>query len=391
MGKRVFLLVIDGFGVGESPDADRFGDKGSNTFLNLYNVRKMNIPFLSKVGIKNIDGIGLNIAEKDLIGAYGKLQEKSNGKDTTTGHFEMMGIITKYPMPTYPNGFPKEIVSELEKAWGVGILGNIAISGTEVIKVLGDEHMKTKKPIVYTSADSVLQIATHTDVYSIDELYKMCEQARKIMHGKNAVGRIIARPFKTDENGNFVRINEGRKDFSLSPEKPNTMSKLLKIGKDVIAVGKIDDIFNHESVTETYSNHTNKDALQVTEKLLDKDFDGLAFVNLVDTDMVYGHRNDIEGYAKAIEQIDEFLAKTYYKLKNGDIVIITGDHGCDPTTPSTDHSREYTPCLIYSKMLEKSVNLGTMLGFDEIGKFIEKLFGLNEDSVIYNKIFSKGE
>ena len=211
------------------------------------------------------------------------------------------------------------------------------------------------------------------------------------MHGKNAVGRIIARPFKTDENGNFVRINEGRKDFSLSPEKPNTMSKLLKIGKDVIAVGKIDDIFNHESVTETYSNHTNKDALQVTEKLLDKDFDGLAFVNLVDTDMVYGHRNDIEGYAKAIEQIDEFLAKTYYKLKNGDIVIITGDHGCDPTTPSTDHSREYTPCLIYSKMLEKSVNLGTMLGFDEIGKFIEKLFGLNADSVIYNKIFSKGE
>ena len=391
MGKRIFLLVIDGFGVGESPDADRFGDKGSNTFLNLYNVHKMNIPFLSKVGIKNIDGIGLNIAEKDLIGAYGKLQEKSNGKDTTTGHFEMMGIITKYPMPTYPNGFPKKIVSELEKAWGVGILGNIAISGTEVIKMLGDEHIKTKKPIVYTSADSVLQIATHTDVYSIDELYKLCEQARKIMHGKNAVGRIIARPFKTDENGNFVRINEGRKDFSLSPEKPNTMSKLLKIGKDVIAVGKIDDIFNHESITETYSNHTNKDALQVTEKLLDKDFDGLAFVNLVDTDMVYGHRNDIEGYAKAIEQIDEFLAKTYYNLKNDDIVIITGDHGCDPTTPSTDHSREYTPCLIYSKMLEKSVNLGTMLGFDEIGKFIEKLFGLNTDSVIYNKIFSKGE
>lgn len=391
MGKRVFLLVIDGFGVGEAPDAGKFGDKGSNTFVNLYKKRKLNIPFLTKIGLKNIDGVGLSVDENSIIGSYGKLQEKSNGKDTTTGHFEMMGIVTKYAMPTFPNGFPSEVVYELEKAFGVGILGNLAISGTEVIKMFGDEHIKTKKPIVYTSADSVLQIATHTDVYSIDKLYELCVVARKIMSGKNAVGRIIARPFMTNQSGEFVRINEKRRDFALSPEKPNTMSRLIEAKKEVIAVGKIGDIFNQESITQSYANHTNKDALSVTEKLVEEDFEGLAFVNLVDTDMVFGHRNDIEGYAEAIEQIDDFLSKLYSKLRKDDIVIITGDHGCDPTTASTDHSREYTPCLIYSKSLEKSVNLGTILGFDEIGKFIEKIFGLKTESVIYEKIFSKGE
>ena len=242
MKKRVFLLVIDGFGVGEAPDAQDYGDQGSNTFLNIQKVRNLNIPFLSKLGLKSIDEMNLQNQEK-VIGAYGKMQELSVGKDTTTGHFEMMGIVSKKGMPTYPNGFPKNIIEQLEKAWKVEILGNCVASGTEIIKKLGDEHLKTKKPIVYTSADSVLQIATHTDVYSLDELYKMCEQARQIMSGDDAVGRVIARPFFT-ENGEYTRLSTKRKDFSLSPAKPNTMQKLYDNNYDVIAVGKIEDIFN---------------------------------------------------------------------------------------------------------------------------------------------------
>lgn len=383
--KRVFLVVIDGFGVGEAPDANKYGDVGSNTLLNIQKVRPMNLPNLTKLGLLSIDGIDLRGTD-GLIGSYGKLEEKSAGKDTTTGHFEMMGIISKYPSPTYPNGFPKEVVEQLKQAWRVDILGNIPASGTEIIKVLGEEHLKTKKPIVYTSADSVLQVATHTSIYPVEKLYEMCEQARKIMCGKNAVGRIIARPFYTDENGQFVRLNTGRRDFSLSPEKPNTMSRLIDAKKDVIAVGKIEDIFNHESITKSYPDHTNKEALEVFERVVNQEFDGLCFINLVDTDMVYGHRNDVEGYAKALEEIDKMLGKVVPQLKQDDYLIITGDHGCDPTTPSTDHSREFTSCLVYSKANRKIVNLGTLKGFDSIGKYIEKLFGIGNDSEIYNKL-----
>lgn len=385
--KRVFLLVIDGFGVGASPDSKLYGDEGSNTFLNLYRKEKMDLPNLTMLGLKNIDGIELKKDNFGLIGSYGKMQELSVGKDTTTGHFEMMDIISSSTMPTYPNGFPMEIVKELEKEWGIGVLANKTASGTEIIKEFGKEHLETKKPILYTSADSVMQIATHTDVYSIEELYKMCEIARKIMKGENAVGRVIARPFFTNSQGEFERLNTARKDFALSPKRPNSMSKLCENNFDVIAVGKIQDIFNNESITKSYANHTNKDAILVMKKLIKEKFNGLCFVNLVDTDMVYGHRNDTKGYAKSLKELDDFIPEIINNLNNEDFLIITGDHGCDPTTVSSDHSREYTPLLVYSKSLEKSENLGTLQGFNSIGKFIEKLFNLNnENSVVFDKL-----
>lgn len=390
MEQRVFLLVIDGFGVGETPDADKYNDKGSNTFLNLYNTKKMNIPCLTSLGLKNIDGINLQQDMTNVIGSFGKLEELSLGKDTTTGHFEMMDIITTKKAPTYPNGFPQEVINALEKAWGVGIIANCAGSGTELVKQYGNEHVKTKKPIVYTSADSVLQIATHTDVYPLEKLYQMCEIARKIMVGKHAIGRVIARPFFTNSNGEFERLNTGRKDYSLMPPKPNTMSRLFDNHYDIVAVGKIEDIFNHQSITKSFVNHTNPESLEVLKILSTQQFNGLCFVNLVDTDMLYGHRNDMDGYAKALEQLDSTLPFVINNLNEQDYLIITGDHGCDPTTPSSDHSREYTPLLVYSKAIKTPKNFGMLKGFNNIGKFIEKLFNLNDNSQIYD-ILHEGE
>lgn len=387
MEKRIFLLVIDGFGVGASPDAYKYGDEGSNTFLNLYNLKHLELPTLTKLGLKNIDGIKIDHSEK-VDGVFARLQEKSAGKDTMTGHFEMMGIISEVAMPTYPNGFPNDVIEQLEKAWGVDIIGNYVASGTEIIKKLGREHLETKKPIVYTSADSVLQVATHTDAFSLDELYEFCEKARKIMTGKHAVGRVIARPFKT-EDGQFVRINTARRDYSISPATPNTMSKLVDNGYDVIGVGKIGDIFNHKNITKFYENHTNLESIEITKMLSTQNFNGLCFVNLVDTDMLYGHRNDIEGYAKSLEQTDKALEQIIQNLNEQDFVIVTGDHGNDPTTSSTDHSREYTPLLVYSKQIKNSQNLGTLIGFDSIGKFIEKIFNLSNESEVYDAIFTK--
>ncbi len=384
MDKRIFLIVIDGFGVGASPDASKYGDEGSNTFLNLYNKIPMELPVLTKLGLKNIDGIELSHAQK-VEGVYARLQEKSAGKDTTTGHWEMMGIISKQPMSTYPNGFPAEIVEKLEKAWGTKILGNCTASGTEIVARLGDEHLKTRKPIVYTSADSVLQVATHTDIYPVEKLYEMCQQAREIMQGKHAVGRIIARPFATI-NGKFERINTGRRDYALSPAKPNTMSRLVSQGFDVIGVGKIGDIFNHENLTKVYENHTNQESIEVTKQLSLQSFNGLCFVNLVDTDMLYGHRNDMAGYAKSLEETDKALEFVIPNLNPQDILIVTADHGNDPTTPSTDHSREYTPLLMYSKQFKKPLNLGTLTGFDNIGEYIEKSLGLETPSKLYDII-----
>lgn len=387
MEKRIFLLVIDGFGVGASPDAYKYGDEGSNTFLNLYNKRHLDLPNLTKLGLKDIDGIELKHSHK-VEGVFARMLEKSAGKDTTTGHFEMMGIISKIAMPTYPQGFPKEVIEQLEKAWGVKILGNCVASGTEIVKQLGQEHLDTRMPIVYTSADSVLQVATHTDIYPLEKLYEMCQKAREIMHGEHAVGRVIARPFKTVD-GHFERINTARRDYALSPARPNTMSKLVENGFDVIGVGKIGDIFNHESLTKTYENHTNMESIEVTKTLSKAHFNGLCFVNLVDTDMLYGHRNDIEGYAQSLEATDKALDEILPNLNEHDYLIITGDHGNDPTTPSTDHSREYTPLLMYSKSFKKPLNLGTLEGFDSIGKFIEKVLGLNTDSKVFDEISAK--
>ena len=384
MEKRIFLIVLDGFGVGEAPDAQKYGDEGSNTFLNMHKQVKLDIPWLTKLGLKNIDGINLKFSTEDLIGSYGKLEELSAGKDTTTGHFEMMDIISKNPMPTYPNGFPKEVVEKLEQAFGTKIMFNKAGSGTDIINQCGDEHIRTKRPIVYTSADSVLQIATHTDVYSLNELYAMCEKAREIMSGKHAVGRVIARPFYTNKNGEYERLNGDRKDYALKPPVPNTMQRLYDNGFDVIAVGKIEDIFKGENITKSYANHTNKDSLKILKQLSKQKFNGLCFVNLVDTDMLYGHRNDVKGYAKCVEEVDKILPEIIDNLNSQDYLIITGDHGNDPTTASNDHSREYTPLLIYSKK-QKVTNLGTLKGFNNIGKFIEKIFNITDDSTVYKK------
>jgi phosphopentomutase len=372
MNKRIFLFVLDGFGVGESEDAKLFNDEGSNTFENVNSQIPLKIPTLTKLGLKNIDGLHFE-KQSDVFGAYGKLRELSKGKDTTTGHFEMMGIISKEPMPTYPKAFPEYIIKKLEEAFGTKVLGNKVASGTEIIKELGDEHIKTGYPIVYTSADSVLQIATHTDIVPLEKLYEYCAKARQIMTGKDAVGRIIARPF-FGKSGNYVRLNDGRKDFSVIPDKNNTMQKLFDAGIKVISVGKISEIFADQAITEKYVNHNNKDAMIASKKIQQNLDEGFVFINFVDTDMLYGHRNDVEGYAKSLEETDKFLSEFIQNLRDNDIIMVTGDHGNDPTTSSTDHSREFAPIVIYGKNIKQNVNLGTMDGFDNIGKFIEDYF-----------------
>lgn len=372
MNKRVFLFVLDGFGVGESEDAFEFHDEGSNTFENVASKFKLNIPTLEKLGLKNIDGLHFEKV-KNAMGSYGKLRERSRGKDTTTGHFEMMGIINEKPMPTFPNAFPDEIIKKLENAFGTKVIGNKVASGTQIIEELGDKHLRTGYPIVYTSADSVLQIATHTKVCSLEKLYEYCLKARKIMTGDYAVGRVIARPFEGEPH-NFTRINEGRKDFSLIPDKNNTMQRLFDAGIKVISVGKISEIFADQAITQKYLNHNNKDALSVTTQIQNSLESGFVFINLVDTDMLYGHRNDAKGYAGSLEQTDNYISSFIENMRDDDILMITGDHGNDPTTPSTDHSREFVPLVIYGKNIKQNMNMGIIDGFDNIGKFIEDYF-----------------
>lgn len=384
MRKRVFLFVIDGLGVGASEDAHLFNDQNSNTFLNTYNTKKMNIPTLSKLGIKNIDGLNLD-KESQCLGCYAKIREQSAGKDTTTGHFEMMGIISKQPMPTFPNGFPKEVVDNLQQIFGTKILGNCVASGTKIISELGDEHIKTGYPIIYTSADSVLQVACHVDVMPLEKLYNYCEKIREKMTGNYSVGRVIARPF-CGTSQNYQRLNNERKDFSVIPNQNNTMKHLFDAKKSVIAVGKISDIFAHQSITDDYPSHNNTEALASTQQIQNKDFEGLVFINLVDTDMLYGHRNDAIGYANCLENIDKFLANFVINLKQNDLLIVTGDHGNDPTTTSSDHSREFVPLLVYGTNVMQNKNLGTLNGFNNIGELIED-FLLNKKSKIGEHIW----
>ncbi len=386
MSKKVFVLVLDGFGVGAMTDAKKFGpdDDVSNSFLNVERIKPYNIPMLKKMGLKNINEESKD-REQNPIACFGKLQEESIGKDTTTGHFEMMGIITKTPNPTFPNGFDEYVVSQCEKIFGTKILGNCVASGTEIIKKLGDEHLKTGYPIIYTSADSVLQVACHIDVIPLEKQYEYCEEIRKVMVDKYAVGRIIARPFTT-ENGEYVRINTARKDYSILPPKPNTLNTLKKHNILTVGVGKIKDIFASQDIDVSFTNHTNVESLEITEYLASKEFEmnGFIFVNLVDTDMVYGHRNDVDGYRQAIEKVDISLSKIVDSMSDEDVVIITGDNGCYPTTASTDHSREYTPFIIYSKNMKKPRKLGTLKGFENVGKAVEKLLieDKNIDAVV---------
>ena len=377
MAKRVFLIVLDSFGIGNAPDAAKFNDEGSNTLAAVLSFSNDPYPNLSKMGLLAIDGeddpriISYKKAQDTVIspiGSYARIREISAGKDSTIGHWEIAGVISERPQPTYPDGFPDEIMEKLEKACGRGFLCNKPYSGTDVIRDYGEEHMKTGKLIIYTSADSVLQIAAHEDIVPLDELYSICAKAREIMCGDNAVGRVIARPF-TGEPGNFTRT-ENRHDFSLAAPSSTMLDILKNEGYDVISIGKIYDLFAGRGLTESNPTKGNTDGINKTIAMMDRDFSGLCFTNLVDFDMKYGHRNDIEGYAVAMHEFDDALGTILAKLRADDLLIITADHGCDPSTPSTDHSRECIPLLIYGDGYRTPCNMGEITGFNTIAGIV---------------------
>lgn len=373
--KRVFLIVLDSYGCGEMPDAKDFGDEGASTVRSVATSKFFEAPNLRKMGLYNIDGVDLLPKEENPSGIYCRCTEVSKGKDTTLGHWEIAGVQSLSPMPTYPDGFPKEVLDEFSKAVGRGVLCNKPYSGTEVIKDYGDEHVKTGDLIVYTSADSVFQIAAHEDVVPLEELYDICRKARKILVGKHGVGRVIARPF-IGSNGNYTRTSH-RHDFSLEPPSVTMLDQLKEAGKDVLAVGKINDIFAGKGITEYVYTSDNADGIEKTLQWMDRDFEGLCFTNLVDTDMIYGHRRDIDGYAKAISYFDSKLPEMISKLKDDDVIMITADHGCDPGyTKTTDHTREYIPLLMYGKKVTPK-NLGTRSTFADIGATVLKEFGID--------------
>ena len=371
---RVFLIVLDSFGVGNAPDAAAFGDEGSNTFKACYNSGKLNIPNMKKLGLFNIDGVDFGEKEKEPLGAYARLVEESAGKDTTIGHWEIAGIISEKPLPVFPDGFPDEVIKEFERRTGRKTLCNKPYSGTEVIKDYGVEHMKTGALIVYTSADSVFQVAANENVVPVKKLYEYCEIARDILKGDYAVGRVIARPFVGTSPENFARTSN-RHDFSLLPPSKTMLDILKDNGKDVLSVGKIIDIFAGQGITEFIRTVSNADGMVKTAEFQKKDFDGLCFVNLVDFDMKYGHRNDVAGYTNALNEFDIALGDFMKNMREDDVLMLTADHGCDPSTPSTDHSRECVPLIICGNNV-KSGNLGTRKGFTCIAKAILSMFNL---------------
>ena len=383
--KRVFLIVLDSVGIGEMPDANEYGDKGSNTLKACYSCENFYMPNMKKLGFFNIDSMNYAESEENPQASFARMEEISKGKDTIIGHWEIAGIESKKPMPTYPNGFPNEIIDEFEKATGCKTLCNMPYSGTEVLKDYGKESVETGKLIVYTSADSVFQIAAHEDVIPIAKLYEYCEIARKILTGDHAVGRVIARPF-TGTYPNFIRT-ANRHDLALAPPEKTMLDYIKEQNLDVIALGKINDIFAGRGITESTKTNENSDGINKLLEVMDKNFQGLCFLNLVDFDMIYGHRNDVKGYASALSHFDGELANIIKKMKEEDILIITADHGCDPSTPSTDHSREYTPMVIYGKNIKPGINLGTQKGFGNIGATI--LDYLEIDATIKGDSFLK--
>ena len=377
--KRVFLFVLDSCGAGAMPDSESFGDIGVNTLRSCASSPKLNIPNMVSCGLGNIDGLDFLGTVNAPVGAYGKLAESSMGKDTTIGHWEIAGIISPNPLPTYPDGFPEEILEPFKQATGRGILANCPMSGTEVITKFGEEHVKTGDLIVYTSADSVFQIAAHEEVVPIDKLYEYCHIARKLLQGKHGMGRVIARPFIGDAVNGFKRTSN-RHDYSLEPPKDTLLDVIKANGLDSIAVGKIYDIFAGKGTTEHVYNTSNANGLEHAMHYADQDFHGLCFINLVDFDMVYGHRRDIDGYALALNEFDQWLPKFMEKLGEEDLVMITADHGCDPAyTATTDHTREYIPLLVLGKKV-KPVNLGTRTGFDRIAATIAEVLGVQMDT-----------
>lgn len=373
--KRVFLIVLDSVGIGELPDAKNYGDEGSNTIKACCAQPGFNIPNLKNAGLFNIDGVDFEKGVEAPTGAYGKCAERSKGKDTTTGHWEICGLISKKAMPTFPNGFPKELLDEFSKRTGRGVLCNKPYSGTKVIKDYGEKHIETGDLIVYTSADSVFQIAAHESVVPVEQLYEYCRIARELLKGEYAVGRVIARPFEGEYP--FKRTAK-RHDFSLLPPQDTLLDYLSKSGLDVIPVGKIFDIFAGKGLKKANPTVSNADGMEKTLDFSKTDFHGLCFTNLVDFDMLFGHRNDAPGYAKALTEFDKWLGQFLLTLRDDDILIITADHGCDPITPSTDHSREYIPLLVLGKNV-KPVNLGIRKTYADIGKTVADIFSVNAD------------
>ncbi|MCD8218157.1 MAG: phosphopentomutase [Clostridiales bacterium] len=406
--KRVFLIVLDSFGVGEMPDAAEYGDAGSNTLRTVAQNPYFAVPHMARLGLFHLDGVagepwsrkwidqsdGLrkkndtgidhsNRAEMSesqggpelSVGSFARMTERSAGKDTTTGHWEIAGLVSEKPMPVFPHGFPPEVIEKFEKLTGRHALCNLPYSGTKVIEDYGREHMATGDLIVYTSADSVFQIAAHEDIVPVEQLYRYCEMAREMLVGECGVGRVIARPF-VGEPGSFTRTSR-RHDFSLLPPKDTMPDQLKEQGLDVIGVGKINDIFAGKGITEFVRTSGNAEGIKRTLEYMDRDFEGLCFVNLVDFDMLYGHRNDVDGYAKALTYFDERLPEIIGKLRDEDILMITADHGCDPGTPSTDHSREYTPLLMCGKPVPAGENFGTRPTFADIGATVLQYFGVS--------------
>lgn len=374
--KRVFLIVLDSYGIGDAKDAKNFGDEGSNTLKTIVSSKEYNTPNMAKMGLFNIDKIDYKEGVEKTIGAYGRLEEASMGKDTTIGHWEIAGIISDNPLPTYPDGFPNYILNEFKEKTGREVICNKPYSGTEVIKDYGQEHIDTGALIVYTSADSVFQIAAHEDIVPVETLYEYCHIARDILTGKDGVGRVIARPFEGEYP--FKRTPR-RHDYSLLPPKDTMLDYLEKANLDTIGIGKIYDIFAGKGIKETTSITNNIDGMEKTIALQNKDFTGLAFINLVDFDMVYGHRNDIEGYAKAATTFDNQLETFMNNMKDDDILIITADHGCDPGFKGTDHTRENVPLLVYGKNIKENVSLGTRHSFADIAKTILDIFNIDGD------------
>lgn len=372
--KRIFLIVLDSFGIGAMEDAPEYGDYNVNTLKSVSSSPYFHMPNMGKLGLFQIDGVEACVQEMCPSAVYARMREASKGKDTTIGHWEIAGIFSGTPLPTYPEGFPEEVLNSFTEQTGRGVLCNRPYSGTEVIQDYGEEQVKTGKLIVYTSADSVFQIAAHESVVPLEELYEDCRIARRILQGKHGVGRVIARPF-TGENGHFTRT-ANRHDFSLLPPSVTMLDQLKQQGKAVIAVGKIQDIFAGKGITESVYTHGNAEGIERTLEYLEQDFEGLCFINLVDYDMLYGHRNDIDGYAKALNYFDEKLPEIIHKMRKEDLLMITADHGCDPGyLVSTDHSREYTPFLMYGQNITPK-NMGTRDTFADIGATVLDYFGI---------------
>lgn len=375
MNKRVFIIVLDSCGIGELPDAGEWGDKGTNTLGAIRNNEKFDCPHLKNLGLFNIEGVGGGVP--DPIGSFARIGEKSKGKDTIIGHWEIAGLVSESPLPVYPDGFPKEIIKEFEKACGRKTLCNKPYSGTEVIKDYGEEHVKTGALIVYTSADSVFQIAAHENIVPIKELYEICEKARKLLHGKHGVGRVIARPFKGEYP--FERT-ANRHDYALLPPKDTMLDLISKAGLDVISVGKIVDIFGGRGITESFRTKSNDNGMDITLDIQKDFFNGLCFVNLVDFDMKYGHRRDVDGYAKAMTDFDNYLDYFLPAMQEDDILIITADHGCDPSYQlTTDHTREYIPMIITGEHVKSGVDLGTRTSFADISATVLEYLGVDQE------------